>query len=82
MGNLRSSRRRLNEHSVQISKAIDRKKQEFAKKFIQERIGKDAEFAQDVLNAVGSNLPEEFKKLAEETIARESSKKEAEIVRI
>ena len=71
MGNLRSPKRKLNEKNVWIAQEVQRKKIDLAKKFVEERIKADAEFAKDVLAAVGENLPAEIKKLAEETVAKE-----------
>jgi len=72
MGALRSARRKLNEKSVWIAQEVQRKQIELAQKFVKERVEKDAEFARDVLKAVGDNLPSDIKKAAEETVAKET----------
>jgi hypothetical protein len=68
MGNTRSLRRKLNAEKVFIAEQVAQKRTELVKKFVEERVKKDAEFASDVLKAVGDALPENIKKLAEETI--------------
>lgn len=71
MGNLRSFRRKLNEKNVWVANEVQRKKVELAKKFVEDKVKTDADFARDVLAAVGENLPADIKKSAEETIARQ-----------
>jgi len=71
MGGLRSAKRKLNAKNVWIAQEVQRKKVELAQEFVKERLQKDAEFARDVLKAVGESLPDEYKKLADETIARD-----------
>ena len=71
MGSLRKLKRHLNEKSVWVAQEVQQKKVELAKKFVEERIKTDVEFAKDVLTAVGKNLPEDIKKIAEETVAKE-----------
>lgn len=68
MGTFRSLRRKLNAEKVFIAEHVAQKRTEVLKTLVEERVKKDAEFAQDVLNAVGENLPESIKKAAEETI--------------
>jgi hypothetical protein len=75
MGNTRSLRRKLNAEKVFIAEQVAQKRTEIVKKFVEERVKKDAEFASDVLKAVGDALPENIKKIAEETI--KNSKTEA-----
>jgi hypothetical protein len=72
MSKLRSLKRHLNERNVWIAKEVEKKKVELAKKFVEERAKKDAEFAKDLLKAVGDNLPPETKKVAEESVAKEA----------
>lgn len=80
MSKLRSARRKLNEKYIRIAQEVTQKRKDFVKELVKERIKKDAEFASDVLKAVGELLPEDFKKIAEETIANETSQKtEAQI---
>lgn len=71
MGNSRKLKRNLNEKQVWIAKTVEQKRNELAKAIVKERIEKDAEFAKDVLKAVGSDLPQDFKEAAEKTIAEE-----------
>ena len=47
----------------------------FTKKFVEERVKTDAQFAKDVLQAVGENLPPEIKAAAEKTILQSSEEK-------
>lgn len=68
MGALRSLRKKLNAEKVWIAQQVAEKRTEIVKGFVAERVKTDLEFAQDVLKAVGENLPEEIKKSAEETI--------------
>ena len=68
MGTFRSLRRKLNAEKVWVAQKVAEKRNEIVKAFVEERVKEDAEFAQDVLNAVGENLPENIKKAAEETI--------------
>lgn len=68
MGTFRSLRRKLNAEKVWVAQEVAEKRNEIVKAFVEERVKEDAEFAQDVLNAVGENLPENIKKAAEETI--------------
>ena len=68
MGTFRSLKRKLNAENVWIAQEVAEKRKEIAKAFVEERVKKDVEFAQDVLKAVGENLPENIRKAAEETI--------------
>ena len=74
MSTLRKLKRNLNERNVWIAKKVEQEKTEIAKKLIEERVEKDADFARDVLKALGENIPEKLKKSAEETIAKETEK--------
>ena len=69
MGGLRSLKRKLNAKKVWFAQDVQNKRVELAKQFVEERIKKDAKFAEDVLKAVGENLPDKYKKLAAETIS-------------
>ena len=75
MGTFRSLRRKLNAEKVWIAQQVTEKRTEIVKAFVEERVKEDAEFAQDVLNAVGENLPENIKKTAEETIKNHTKEK-------
>jgi rubrerythrin len=74
MSKLKSMARKLDRYRVMLAQETERQRIEVAKKVIKERVEKDLEFAQDVLKAVGNNLPAEIKKAAEETVARETKK--------
>lgn len=80
MGTFRSLRRKLNAEKVWIAQQVTEKRNEIVKAFVEERVKKDAEFAQDVLNAVGENLPENIKKAAEETIKNGPQVEKQEVV--
>ena len=53
-----------------IAQETQKQKIALAKKMVEERCKKDAEFAADVLKAVGENLPKEIREAAEATIAQ------------
>ena len=76
MSNLRSAARKLDRYRVMLAKETERQRIEVAKKVVKERAEKDLEFAQDVLKAVGDNLPKEIKEACEATVARETKKAE------
>ena len=78
MGGLRSARRKLNEKNIWIAKKVTQKRNEFAKELVKERVKKDAQFASEVLKAVGELLPTDIKEIAEATVAREATPKEEE----
>lgn len=80
MGTFRSLQRRLNAERVWFAQEVTEKRKEIAKKIVEERVKKDAEFAQDVLNAVGKNLPENIKKAAEETIKNGPQVEKREVI--
>lgn len=73
MGSLRTAQRKLKEKNVWIAYETDRKKVKFLQMLVEEKVKRDAEFAKDVLKAVGENLPKEIKEAAEATIAREEA---------
>ena len=70
MGNSRSAKRNLSARHVWIAQETQKQKIALAKKMVEERCKKDAEFAADVLKAVGENLPKEIREAAEATIAQ------------
>ena len=74
MGSLRTAQRKLKEKNVWIAQETEKQKIKFFQRLVEEKVKKDAEFAKDVLAAVGENLPEEIKKAAEETVAKENLK--------
>lgn len=79
MGNLKTFKKRLREKNVWIAKETQKKKIEFYQMLVKKRIEEDAEFAQDVLNAVGEDLPAEFKEAAEKTIQDSKEKSNQEV---
>lgn len=79
MGNLRSAKRQLKKRNVWIAQEVEVQRVKLAQKAVEERCKKDAEFAADVLKAVGENLPQEIKDVAEETIKRETLVKSLEV---
>jgi hypothetical protein len=73
MGNLRSTKRKLSERHVWLAQETERQKILLARKMVEERCKKDAEFAADVLKAVGENLPKEISEAAEKTVAESNA---------
>lgn len=69
MSSLSGLRRRLNPQKVYLAAKVADKKIELAKQVVLERAQKDAEFASDVLKAVGENLPSNIKDACEKCIA-------------
>lgn len=69
MSALSGFKRRLQPNKVYLAQKVAEKKIEFAKNVVLERAKKDAEFAADVIKAVGENLPTEIKEACEKTIA-------------
>ncbi len=61
MGNLRSAQRKLNKRNVWLAQEVARQRIILARKAVEDRCKKDAEFAADVIKAVGDNLPKEIK---------------------
>lgn len=72
---MRSLRRKLNADKVFIAEQVAQKRVEIVKKFVEERVKTDAEFAADVLKAVGEDLPENIRELAEETLKNHTKEK-------
>lgn len=68
MGTLRTLSRKLKQKNVWFAKKISKERNEILKSLVEERVKTDYEFAQDVLKAVGNDLPENIKKAAEETV--------------
>jgi len=75
MSKSKSAGRKLDEKRVWIAQKVAQKRNELAKEMVKERIKTDAKFASEVLKSLGELLPEDFKKIAQETIARETSPK-------
>jgi ribosomal protein L31E len=80
MGKLRSIKRKLKLDKVQMAEQVQYERVKLAKKMVEERVKVDSEFAQDVINAVGENLPSEIRKFAEESIAKSRENKSTEII--
>src|ERR1035437_6712402 len=68
MSALNGFRRRLKPNKVYFAQKVAEKKVEFARNVVLERAKKDAEFAADVLKAVGNNLPTEVKEACEKSV--------------
>lgn len=68
MGILRSLRKKLNAEKVWVAQEVAARRKEIVKELVEARVKEDAEFAQDVLNAVKEGLPENIKQAAEETL--------------
>lgn len=68
MGNLRKLKRGINIGRVHMAERVAYERIENAKKIVVERASKDAEFAADLIKAVGDNLPSNIKKVAEDCI--------------
>lgn len=77
MSKQRSASRKLDKYRVMLAKETERNIIELYKKAVKERAEKDSEFAQDVLKALGDNLPVEIKETCQATIARETNKDQA-----
>lgn len=75
MSSLRSFRKKLNPVKVQLAKKVAYERIKVARQVVKERCEKDAEFAKDVLNAVGESLPQEIKETCEKTIAGKNNPK-------
>ncbi len=80
MSKLKSLGRKLKERNVWIAQEMEKRKNELAKKLVEEQVKKDAEFARDVLKAaevaISSSSPQEIKEAAEETISRVTEEKQ------
>ena len=74
MSALTSFKRRLKPNKVYLAEKTAEKKIEFAKQIVLERASRDAEFAADVLKAVGADLPKEFKDVCQKSISDSQSK--------
>ena len=69
MSGLRSLRRKLQPDKVRLAEQVQYERVQLARTMVKDRCEKDAEFAKDVLKAVGENLPQEIKEACEKTIA-------------
>lgn len=69
MSKLRSMSRKLKLDKVLFAERAQYERIQLARQIVKERCEKEAEFAKDVLKAVGKNLPQEIKEVCEKTIA-------------
>ena len=74
MSALTSFKRRLKPNKVYLAQKVAEKKIEFARNVVLERAKRDAEFAADVLKAVGENLPTEVKEACEKSVSDAKTK--------
>jgi predicted transcriptional regulator len=72
MSKLRNLKRKLQPDKVRIAEQVQYERVQFARNMVKERCEKDAEFAKDVLKALGENLPREIKETCEKTISEDS----------
>ena len=79
MGGLRSARRKLKQDRVWKAEETQHQRIKILQTVVAERAAKDAEFANDLIKAVGENLPPAIRKTAEETIARELQKQDDKV---
>lgn len=70
MSTLGMMRKKLKIDKVNMAHQVAYERVMVARKVVKERCEKDAEFAKDVLKAVGVHLPKEIKEIAEATIAK------------
>jgi hypothetical protein len=75
MSSLSSFKRRLNPKRVYLAEKVAVEKIKIVKQVVFERVQKDAEFATDVLKAVGDSLPPDLKAECEKTISESNAKK-------
>jgi hypothetical protein len=75
MSKLRSFKRHLNPSKVWLANQVAEEKIKIARQVVLERAKKDAEFAADVLKAVGENLPKEIKEACEESVKEHINQK-------
>jgi CRISPR/Cas system CMR-associated protein Cmr5 small subunit len=68
MSKLSSFRRKLDPKKVWLAQQVAQEKIKIARQVVIEQAKKDAQFAADVLKAVGDNLPKEIKEACEESV--------------
>jgi|FAXJ01.1.fsa_nt_gi hypothetical protein len=68
MSNLRSFQRHLKPEQVHLANQVSTEKLKIARQVVLDRVKKDAEFAADVLKAVGDSLPKEIKEACEKSV--------------
>lgn len=69
MSKLRSFKRHLDPKKVWLAQQVAEEKIKIARQVVLDRAKKDAEFAAEVLKAVGDNLPKEIKEACEASVA-------------
>ena len=69
MGNLKSAKRKLKQYSVLLAVETHNQKIELVKTMLEDRIGKDATFAKEILKEIGDVLPDNLKIAAEKKVA-------------
>ena len=74
MSALTSFKRRLKPNKVYLAQKVAEKKIEFARNVVLDRAKRDAEFAADVLKAVGDGLPKEVKEACEKSVSDAKTK--------
>jgi hypothetical protein len=74
MSALTSFKRNLKPNKVYLAQKVAEKKIEFARNIVLDRAKRDAEFAADVLKAVGDNLPTEVKDACEKSVSDAKTK--------
>ena len=72
MSKSKSAGRKLDPYRVRIAQKVERTKHELAMQMVADRVKTDPEFAADVLKIGGTNLREDIKKSAQETITKAS----------
>ena len=68
MGKLRKLARDLQEKSLYVAREKQHQRIKFIQTMVAEKAAKDPEFAKDLLAAVGNNLPEKIKEIAQNSI--------------
>lgn len=74
MSKLRSFKRHLDPKKVWLANQVAEEKIKIARQVVLERAKKDAEFAADVLKAVGDALPKEIREACEESVKQKDIK--------
>ena len=73
MGKLRKLARGLQERSVYVAEQKQHKQIKLIQSLVAERASKDPEFAKDLLAAVGNNLPDQIREIAQNSIDNANS---------
>lgn len=75
MSSLSSFKRKLDPKKVWLAKQVAEEKVKIARQVVAEQAKKDAQFAADVLKAVGDSLPKEIKEACEESVKADAQEK-------